>query len=668
LQNKLLRELVIASSAALLLATLDLVGVFVLVPGPFGSLATAAHFWLCAAGALATLFLACQALWAVISLATARLSAGGVAPEWAWVPVVVAAAALLNSSYAGTRTVFYVGLLLAAGLFGAAIAWTLSRVGSRVPRLAVAGGWLTAAAVLFALDAANLRGLYLSQHLTVGLLTWAATQAGLRLALPKRRPAKGLLALAVPALLSVVVLWATPEDAVSQNLKHMVHSAGTSSREALHLLSSVADADRDGYSGLLGGGDCAPLDGDIHPGAIEVPGDGVDGNCLGGDPAAQPPGDTFAVQPAATSYRFRSVVLITVDALRYDRVAGPGADPALSELWATGAAFSYAYCPFPGTILSLYSTMASVWPGRVELTPFRNFHVPSSDTATNLFEVLARAGVEARAVVYHQTLSPRFGITRGASSVWTAGSSGTEIVAGATTDKALEQLDSLAPGRFFLWVHYYDPHAPFVRDDGTKTGLAEERYDVEVARAGREVRRLVAGLEIRGLDRSTAVIVTADHGEEFGDHGAFFHGQAVYDESARVPFLVRAPGIAPTTVATPVSLIDLAPTVLDLLGEVESSPPEWQGSTLMPLLSDSGSHRARPVFIEAFQKGGEQRLHGVVSWPWKLVYRVHGHAFELYNLAQDSKEMLNVFDAVPKVAAGLAATLDRHLAFHGGPK
>jgi len=668
LQNKLLRELVIASTAALLLATLDLVGVFVLVPGPFGSFATAAHFWLCATGALATLFLVWQALCASLSPVAAKLRAKGVAPEWAWVPGTVAVAALLNSSYAGTRTLFYVGLLLLAAVFGAAMAWTLSAVRSRVPRKAVAGGWLAAAVVLFALDAANFRGLYLSQHLTVGLLTWAAAQAGVRLALPQGRPGPGLLAPAVPALLSVVVLWATPEDAVSQNLKHMVYSASTSSKEALHLLSSVADADRDGYSGLLGGGDCAPLDGDIHPGAREVPGDGVDGNCLGGDPTEQPSESTFAVLPAAKSFRFRNVLLITVDALRYDRVGGPGGDPVLTELWGTGAAFSYAYCPFPGTILSLYSTMASVWPGRVQLTPFRNFHVPSSDPGINLFEVLARAGVEARAVVYHQTLEPRFGITRGAASVWTAGSSGTEIVAGATTDKALEHLDSLAPGRFFLWVHYYDPHAPFVRDDGTNTGPAEERYDVEVARAGKEVSRLLAGLESKGLDRSTAVIVTADHGEEFGDHGAFFHGQAVYDESARVPFLVRAPGIAPTTVATPVSLLDLAPTVLDLLGEVDSSPTEWQGRTLMTHLSGPGLHPARPVFIDAFQKGGEQRVHGVVSWPWKLVYRVQGHAFEMYNLARDPKEMLNVFDAVPEVAASLAAALDRHLAFHGGPR
>jgi arylsulfatase A-like enzyme len=438
----------------------------------------------------------------------------------------------------------------------------------------------------------------------------------------------------------------------------LVAHTSTATREAWHLLAAATDFDLDGTSGLLGAGDCAPFEASVGPGQRELPADGIDQNCLAGDPSFPQPGTgdkRFAPRLRPKALPVRNLVLLSLDALRYDRVDSDKANPYLALLAARGLLFERAYCPFPGTILSLYSAMTSTYPSTVRLSRFYNFEVPADKRGTTLFEAVGDAGVRTEGLVFHQTLEPRFGTTRGMDRVWTAGSSGAEISTDRTVEQALSFLAGIGQERFLLWVHFYDPHAPY-EVEGEAELEPESRYDREVARAAAGVEAMMEELAGRDLLRNTAVLFFADHGEEFGDHGAAFHGQTLYDEAVRVPLLLVAPGLAAGRVSSPVSLLDLPPTAMELLGLDAHIPDGWVGRSLLEA-------PAGPVFVEVFQPGGTQRLHGVLRWPWKLIYRQDSNLFELYDLANDPTERMNLYDPVPDVAADLASLLDSHLAF-----
>jgi arylsulfatase A-like enzyme len=436
----------------------------------------------------------------------------------------------------------------------------------------------------------------------------------------------------------------------------------------MHVLAYATDWDGDGYPVLLGRGDCEPLNDAAHPGAKEIIGDGIDQNCLAGDPSV----DVAAAyrewaQPVAAANlpRVDNVVLITVDALRFDRVVGPTANPTLAEIAGLGVFFNSAYCLYPGTIPSLYGMAVSDYPSAISYTPFKNFEFPSEDTRTTLFEVLESAKIRQFAAAYHMMLAPRFGITRGIFEVWAPADSAAGISSAETTRKGLAFLEQTGDERFFLWLHYFDPHAPYEVLDGEVSGAgAKGRYDAEVARAALEVDRFFNELISRGLSENTAVILAADHGEEFGDHGATHHGQALYEESTHIPLLVILPSGVSRVVTTPVSLLDLAPTILDLLGFEAATPASWKGRTLAPYVLGETVPRPFPVYLEAYRPGGQQHSYGLVVENHKFVYRPALELFELYDLASDPLERRNLagLPAGEAVEPTLRGLLDLHLA------
>ena len=226
-------------------------------------------------------------------------------------------------------------------------------------------------------------------------------------------------------------------------------------------------------------------------------------------------------------------------------------------------------------------------------------------------------------------------------------------------------LDQAKGERFFLWLHYFDPHAPYeVLEGESATPGALGRYDAEVARAAQEVDRFLNALIDRGLSENTAVIIAADHGEEFGDHGATHHGQALYEESTHIPLLFILPSGASRVVSTPVSLLDLAPTILDLFGLEGTTPDSWKGRTLAPHIMGQKVLRPFPVYLEAYRPGGEQRSYGLVVENHKFLYRPALALFELYDPKSDAGESRNLagLPAGEAVEPTLRGLLDLHLA------
>ena len=237
-------------------------------------------------------------------------------------------------------------------------------------------------------------------------------------------------------------------------------------------------------------------------------------------------------------------------------------------------------------------------------------------------------------------------------------------------------LDRHAEGRFFLWVHFFDPHAPYEALDASDAPRVGEpldlpaywppyhrgitskdwltrAYDAELEKTDALMGRLLDSLEEHGLAETTTVVMVADHGESLDEHGVLFdHGDDLYDPSLLIPLIVREPGMGSTRVACQVSTIDIVPTLVELHGLPVGSE---QGRSLVPMLE---GHSCPDVPVVASTVGARHVDDPPVDLAWRLPdtkYIRHGddtRPEELYDLVQDPGELLPVSDAEALQAAG----------------
>ena len=274
--------------------------------------------------------------------------------------------------------------------------------------------------------------------------------------------------------------------------------------------------------------------------------------------------------PQSTAPPPRNIVLVTIDTLRADRL-GRGIAPELDAIAAAGVQFTMARTTVPLT-LPAHTTLLTG-----QLPPAHGVRLNGETLGAEvptLATSLKSAGYRTAAFVGAYVLDRRFGLARGfdtyddrvprpaeATDTLEASRPGAAVV-----DAAIAWLDAVPAGPFLLWVHLYDPHAPYAPPEPWRARFADRPYDGEVAYAGAQVGRLLARLEAKGVTDSTIVVVAGDHGEGLGDHGESTHGMLAYDSTLRVPLIVRAPSLTPATVAVPVSLADVAVSVLQLSG------------------------------------------------------------------------------------------------------
>jgi len=177
-------------------------------------------------------------------------------------------------------------------------------------------------------------------------------------------------------------------------------------------------------------------------------------------------------------------------------------------------------------------------------------------------------------------------------------------------------------------------------------------YDEEIAFVDREIDRLLGELARRGVLRTGLTILTADHGEEFFEHGGFEHGHSLFQELLHVPFVVWGRDIRPERVVIPISLVDVVPTVLEFLGL--PSPADLAGVSLWPLLTGVGGGEGRALMAEGTLSGPEQQA--LIEWPYKLIDA--GAAGEnLYDLAADGGEVTDIRGERSEVAARMSSRL-----------
>ncbi|MGH9391617.1 MAG: sulfatase-like hydrolase/transferase, partial [Vicinamibacteria bacterium] len=224
---------------------------------------------------------------------------------------------------------------------------------------------------------------------------------------------------------------------------------------------------------------------------------------------------------------------------------------------------------------------------------------------------------------------------------------------------ALRWIEALEGERFFAWIHYYDPHDPYAPPEDPSVRLQGLGYDREISYVDHCFGELVGHLERKGLLDRTMLVVAGDHGESLGSHGERKHGIFLYEPAVHVPFFVRAPGLVPLgrRYETPVSLVDVAPTVLSLLGL-----PPLQGIDGRSLWTPSGQLVAEQADRLVY---GETRMPRIeLGWSELAMIRdgrfkyVRAPRPELYDLSHDPTETTNLIETNREVASDLSEALD----------
>ena len=355
--------------------------------------------------------------------------------------------------------------------------------------------------------------------------------------------------------------------------------------------------------------------------------------------------------------RDRDFLLISVDALRADHLGSYGygrpTTPHLDALAAQGVVFERAYAPTPHTSYSVTSLMTGKYMRPLLLQGIAQ----DSDTWAGLLRTYGyrTAAFYPPAVFFidpdrFQTFRDAF---LGFEYRWVEFAEGPKRVAQVTT-----YLDSApADKRLFTWVHLFAPHEPYENHPEYAFGERDlDRYDSEVRFADETVGALVTAF--RAHRPNSVVIVTADHGEEFGEHGARYHGTSVYEEQVRVPLIVSVPDVLkPRRIAEPVQSIDLLPTVLTALDIPR--PPRLRGRDLGPLLAKLRPEGKGMVLAET----DEQTLLGEGSL--RLICARKLGACKLFDLAQDAEETRDLSADQPKEFAELRVRLKELGASHG---
>jgi arylsulfatase A-like enzyme/Flp pilus assembly protein TadD len=342
-----------------------------------------------------------------------------------------------------------------------------------------------------------------------------------------------------------------------------------------------------------------------------------------------------------------NVLLVTIDTLRTDRLScyGPGhaQTPQIDGLAARGVLFERAYAHDPETLPShtnILLGMTSLAHGVCENS--KSIVAPEFLT---LAEFLKSRGYATGAFVSGFPLDSRFGLDQGFDvyddhypAKALPGRLFSERRAEKTVSAALQWL-SLTKGKWFCWVHLWDPHDPYAPPEPYLTQYADDPYAGEVAYVDAQLGLLFGELEKRQLIDKTLIILTGDHGESFGEHGETFHGYFAYNTTLRIPLIVSAPGGKAVRVKDAVSHIDIFPTVCDVLGL--EKPAALQGDSLLPFLRGR-PRKSRPIYFEALESylnRGWAPVRGVIENGKKYI---DSPIPEIYDLESDFEETKNL--------------------------
>jgi arylsulfatase A-like enzyme len=496
----------------------------------------------------------------------------------------------------------------------------------------------------------------------------------------------------------------------SSDMRQAVSKKEALATSLARVYQRFGDRDHDGAPGSMGGFDCDDHNKDVYPGAEDIPGDGIDQDCSGED--AKPPeaedhpsrkivslafdaarkaanreaskaqgeqGGQAALPPAP-----KNVLIVLVDTLRPDHLGFMGYErptsPNLDKLAARSIVFAGAHAPAPHTPRSIPPLFFSRWASHMKWIGAQYNYPKIKPENLGLFEVLKERGWKNQAVTSHFYFEEKRNIHQGFDRWDNAGAtdipgSNEDIASPRTWARVEPLMEKLAaqqkePGAapFGLFVHMFEPHSKWIGhpeykfDGGDETKTRHmANYDSEVAFVDAYIGKILDKLAETGLDKNTVVVIVSDHGEAFMDHGKYFHGQDLYEEILRVPMVIHVPGWPARRVEGAVSLVDLAPTLVDLF-EL-TIPPDFEGASMLDAMTGAAPVPAdRPIFAELLPYTHLAEHHvAMILGDYKLIRVITAGTEELYNLKADPTEQTNLLDKEPEQAKRMRAALDAWL-------
>jgi arylsulfatase A-like enzyme/tetratricopeptide (TPR) repeat protein len=365
-----------------------------------------------------------------------------------------------------------------------------------------------------------------------------------------------------------------------------------------------------------------------------------------------------------------NLLIVTIDTLRADRVGAYGYKGArtrsMDKLAGQGVRFSQAFSHVPLTLPS----HCTLFTGFLPLSHgVRDNGERLGPSPTTLAEIARGQGYATAAVVGAFPLDSRFGLNRGFDSYDDLYGSRNRVRDMAFVERRAEEVNSKAEewirgrGRepFFIWVHYFDPHAPYDPPPPFDRDFAGREYDGEIAYADECLGRLLKTLDEAGRAADTLVVLTSDHGEGLSAHQEKTHGIFIYDTTLHVPLIIAGPGILPggRTVDAQVGLSDVLPTVLDLMAW--PPPKGLPGRSLVSMMTRpeaGGKSAERTLYVESISPLLSRNwapLRGIRTTEWKYI---DAPTAELYDLKSDPGETANVHETRPEVVRRLRAEME----------
>ncbi|MBI4954081.1 MAG: sulfatase-like hydrolase/transferase [Myxococcales bacterium] len=381
----------------------------------------------------------------------------------------------------------------------------------------------------------------------------------------------------------------------------------------------------------------------------------VAGPTASASPTATPAGSVAAPAPAAKGPY--NVLVVSVDAMRADMPwAGYPRDiaPNLQRLEKESVSYTRAYSVSSYTAMSFGGFLSGRYPSEIRRSG--SFFSAYPDDVVMFPELLQAAGVHTLSAQAHFYFDQKAGFHQGFDVF--------RMVPGLKADNktddnvtspehlalALEILGTPAntAGRFFAWFHFMDPHDKYVTHEGLDFGKrSRDRYDSEIAFVDRHIAKLLEFVRSQPWGARTAVIVTADHGEAFGEHDRHRHGFEIWEPLVRVPLIVNIPGVAPRRIDVPRSAIDLPRTILELLDVPPD--PTFQGRSLLAEMRGDEAPEPRDVVIDLPRTTDNDRRRALIHDHYKIVSYGSDYRYELYDLEKDPEERRNLAKADKKL-------------------
>jgi arylsulfatase A-like enzyme len=435
-------------------------------------------------------------------------------------------------------------------------------------------------------------------------------------------------------------------------------------RRLLRGYAALTDRDGDRHTWAFGGGDCDDGDASIYPGAADPVGDGIDSDCFAGDGAPEVEAHTdgqFGPRPSGLIER-PNVLVITIDALRRDHLAINGYErdtsPELDTFLSSAVQFVDVVPQSSRSLRSIPSMWTGLYASEIAFGPEYLWPALLPENHTGA-ELLRGQGYASSVVIATDYFERVHGFFQGFDDVLQAETP--DPPRRWAVDEALPRMRRLASGDapWLMWVHLFNVHAPYLQDGVASRYGGEEvdRYDTEIGYAGLEVQRLLDTLVEMGIEERTVVVLASDHGEGFGEHGSFNHSTTLYEEELMPLLAFRVPGVAPRRVEGLVGLLDMAPTLANLV----NAPMETtiSGRSLVPYFSgEAAPGPERVVFSELLPDGiAPYDIKAARRGTEKLLWWVRDGTIQYFDLEADPGEANDLSDERRDDAEALFGTL-----------